>query len=114
MRRVARYATLGLDHWMFIGEWSGILCMALGADSIPVRSCLKVLILESAMRVMAVAALDQALIHSVVEGLRKCGLHIRMAGVAKPRLGDLEQARFRLRLMDAVATCAAHSSLAVG
>ena len=90
MRRMARHTTLGFDHWMLIGEWPRVLRVALGADSVPISSGLQIFVLERPVRVMAVAALDQALIYSVMERLRKCRLDVRMAGVAKPWLGDFE------------------------
>src|SRR6266702_2539498 len=82
VRRVARDASLSLDYRMLIREGSRILRVALGADRVLVSGGLQVLVLERAVRVVAIAAFDQTLIHSVVERLRERRLHIRVARVA--------------------------------
>ena len=136
--RMAGRAALGLDHWMLIGEGSGFLTVAVGADHILIGGCLQLRLLEGAMRVMAVSAAHQPLIDLVVKRLRKRRFDIGMAGVAELRLRSLEKigrglgavnivapdktlgnlvrglARSFLRGMNAVAIRAAHPRLSVG
>ncbi len=107
VRRVACGAAFGFDYRMLKDERTGGLCVALGAYGILIgrRPCH--LVLECTVGVMAVAALHQSFIHFVMEGLRKCGLHVCVAGIAELWLGYLEQARFILKAMHTVATGAA-------
>src|ERR1700741_2386571 len=63
------------------------------------------------MWVMAIAAVHQPFIHSVMEGLRKGWLDIGMTRVAKLRLRNLEECGFALKGMHTMTTCAAHPCL---
>lgn len=51
------------------------------------------------MWIVAVAALDQALVHAMVEGHIELRLLLQMAGIAKRRLGLDQQELFSLRVM---------------
>jgi hypothetical protein len=62
---------------------------------------------------MTVAAGDETFVHLVVEWLRECRFHVRVAGVAKLRLGDFEEAGLTLEVMHAVAVHAAYVGVAM-
>jgi len=99
---------------MLIDERASGLGMAFHADGIAGDAAAQLLLLECAMRVVAIAAADQSLVHFVVKGLRKSRLYISVAGVTELRLRGLEQLLFTLERMDAVATCTPHVRLPVG
>lgn len=113
VRRVACRAAFGLDHGMFINKRPGCFCMAFSADSILIVGRTHHLVLKRAMWVMAIAALHQSFIHFVMEGLRKCRLHVGVAGVAELGLRNPEQARLILKAVNTMATGAAHTGFAV-
>ena len=114
MRRMARDTAFGFDHRVLKGKWSRRLRMALATNRILVGGRPQVLVLECTVRIMAVAACHQPFVHLVVEGLCERRFNIRMAGIAKLRLGDLQQARLIHGTMHAMATDAAYPCLAVG
>ena len=58
VRDVAHGTTLGLDRRMLVNPWPDRIDMTLGADRVLRRTLLQHLRLESAMRVVAVTALD--------------------------------------------------------
>ena len=68
---MAAQAALTLHSRMFKHKGSARLRMALTANSILVGCRPDVVVAEGSVDVVAVAALDQALIHLVVEGLRE-------------------------------------------
>jgi hypothetical protein len=70
--------------------------------------------LERAVRIVAIAALYQPLIHLVMERLSKCRLDIGVAAITELRLRRFEKALFAFRLVDTVAACAANLSLTMG
>jgi hypothetical protein len=108
MRSMAAHAPFRLDRGVLIDKRSPRLHMALGADQVLIGSRFQVVLLESAMRVVAIAAVDRAFVHRVVEWHSERPLHVAVALVAQLRLRNLEQARFAGGLMHAVATGAAH------
>src|SRR6185312_459388 len=107
VRRVAADTTFRLDHRMLIGERAGRLAVAFRADRILVGGRAKILAVKRAVRIVAVAARDQAFLDAVMEGLRKRGLDVGVARKAKLRLLGLEQMLRRLGGVHAVATGAA-------
>ena len=112
MRTVAAHAALSLDRGVLVDKWPTHLRVALGADQIRVISGAQVALLESAVHVMAICALDQAFIDLVVEWHIECRLGVGVALEAKSRLRSLEQ-RFFLAAVNAVATGAADVGLGV-
>jgi len=111
VRAVARQTAFSLDCGMFEHEGSACLCMALGADRILICCGFDVVVAEGAVNVMAVAALHQAFIHLVVEGLIERRLDIGVTLEAQLRLRCLQQTLFRSGTMYAVAAEAAHAGL---
>src|SRR5271170_3537136 len=105
---MAAHASLGLDRSMLVHERPTRFCMALDADCILIGRGLDVVVPKGAVRIMAVGAFDQALIHLVVEGHVECCLGVGMALEAECRLLSLEQRRIRSRLMHGVAAGAAY------
>jgi hypothetical protein len=79
--------------------------MALYTDRIARDAAMQSLFLEGAMRIVTIAAAHQALIHSVMERLRKSRLHVSVAGIAELRLRNLEKAGLAFEFMNAMATC---------
>jgi hypothetical protein len=65
------------------------------------------------MGIMAIRALNQSLVHAVMERHFELGLLLQMAGIAKLRLRFNEQKLLRLRMVNRVAGCAAHIILPV-
>ncbi len=105
--RVAGGATFGLDDRVFKDKRTSCFRMALHADSVLIGRRFDQLALKCSVRIMAIAAFHQPFIHLMVKWLRKCGLHIGVAGVAELWLLNFEQARFILEAMHTVATGAA-------
>ena len=58
MRKMAQGTALSLDGRMLVNPWPGRIDVTLGADCVLCRTLLQHLRLESAMRVVAVTALD--------------------------------------------------------
>ena len=94
MRSMAPHASFGLDRGVLVDERSARLHVALGADQVLIGSGFQVVVPESAVHVMAVAAIDRAFGHRVVERHSERPLHVAVALVAELRLRNLEQARF--------------------
>ena len=90
MRCVAAHATFRLHRGVFEYEGSARLGVAPGADGILIGGGANIVVAKGAVNVMAVAALEQALIHLVMEGLRERGLYICVARIAERRLGGFE------------------------
>ena len=110
---MAAQATLALDRRMFKNERTARFCMALAADSILIGCGPDVVIAEGSMDIVAVAALNQPLIHLVVEGLCERRLHIGVALIAQQRLLRLQQFEFTHSAVHTVAAGAAYPGLGV-
>ena len=110
MRSVAGQAALRLDRGVLVHEWPAVLHVALGADRILIGRGPDVVVPKGAVNIMAVAALDQAFVHLVVEGHIECRLHIGVALIAERGLGRLEQ-RLLLAAVNVVAADAADARL---
>jgi hypothetical protein len=80
--RVSRRGLFDLQRRMLIDKWAGGLGMAFDADSILVCAAFQQRRIECAMRIMAVAALHQPLVHLVMKGLRESAFDIGVAAVA--------------------------------
>ena len=113
MRVVARTATLRLDWRMLINKRTSLFRMALYTDRIAGDAAAQALVLEGAMRIVTIAAIYQTFIHFVMEGLRKSGLHVSVAGVTELRLRNLEKAGLASGFMNAMTTHATYARLSV-
>jgi len=91
MRRMARFAALGLVGLMFENEGSLLVDVASETDSIPRSRRPKLLSNEAAVGVVAIRALDKPFLDPVVEGHVELRLHLQVAGVAELRLCFHEQ-----------------------
>ena len=107
VRTVATHAAFCLYRGMLVDKWPTHLRVALGADQIRVISGAQVALLESAVHVMAICALDQAFIDLVVEWHIECRLGVGVALEAELGLFCLKQLLGRFRSVDAVAAQAA-------
>jgi len=68
---------------MLVDEGTGRFGVAFHADRIACNTAVQSLLLESTVRIMAIAAAYESLVHLVMEGLCKVGLYISVAGVTK-------------------------------
>ena len=114
MRRVAECAAFSLDDGMLVDEGAGVLLVALDADRILLRGGLGHALLECAVRIVAVGALHQALIHLVMERLGEGGLYVLVALLAENLLRGFQELRIVLRAVNAMAGRADDLSLSVG
>ena len=112
MRCVATHASLRLDRNMLVHKRSTHIGVALGADPILVSRRLQVAVLEGAVNVVTVAALDQALVNLMMEGHAEGWFHIAVALEAKRGLRSLEQC-ILLAAVNAMAAGAADVGLGV-
>ena len=111
MRSMASHAPFRLDRGVLIDKRSPRLHMALGADQVLIDCGSQVVFVESAMGIVAVAAVDRAFVHRVVEWHTERPLHVAVALVAKHRLRSFEQEPLHLEAVVAMATGAAYASL---
>lgn len=86
MGRVATTAAFGFDRHVLIYKWSPGIGVALGADGVSARQGFHLAQGCGAMRVMAVSAVNQAFIYTVMVRLGKIGLRRSVAAVALFRL----------------------------
>ena len=108
MRIVARATTFRSDWRVLINKRTCLFRMALNTDDIPGDAASQSRCLEGTVRIVTIAAFHQAFVHLVVERLRKCGLHVSVAGVAELRLRNLEKAGLASGFMNAMATQTAY------
>ncbi len=113
VRIVARTAALRFDWRMLINKRTGLFCMALYTDGIAGDAAMQSLVLEGAMRIVTIAAIYQTFIHFVMEGLRKSGLYVCVAGITELRLRNLEKTGLASGFMNAMATRATYACLSV-
>ena len=114
VRRMACHAALGPHRSMLEHERSTHIGVALGADLILVFRGLQVVCQKRAVHIVTVAALQQTLVHFVVNRHAELRLLVGVALVAKLRLRRPQQLRLRVAAMHAMATRAAHSGPGVG
>jgi hypothetical protein len=86
MRRVATAAAFRLDRHMLIYKRSAGIGVALGADGISAGQGFYLPQGGGAMRIVAITAVKQAFVYSVVVGFGKIGLGRGMAAIALFRL----------------------------
>jgi len=113
VRTVARRASFRLDRGMLVNERSTHIRVALGADLVLIGRGPQVIVPEGTVHVVAVAALDQPLIHPVMERHAERRLYVTVALIAERRLRGLEQVLRRLAVVNAVTACATDTGLAV-
>jgi hypothetical protein len=94
MRRVTTGTAFGLYRHVFIDERSLFVSMAFEANLVSVGKSPDLAQGGRAMSIVAIAALNQAFVDTMVIGLAKVSLCSRMAAVAESRLG-LHQQVFR-------------------
>jgi len=87
---------------MFVNERPQCLRMAFGADGILIRIGSQQLVLQRAMRIVAIATDQNTFVDLVMKRLRERRLHIGMAGVAELGLRHLEQVQLTLRTVGAM------------
>ena len=108
MRIVARTATFRSDWRVLINKWTCRFRMALHADDVPGDAASQSRCLEGTVRIVTIAAFHQAFVDLMVERLRKCGLHVSVAGITELRLRNLEKAGLASEFMNAMATQATY------
>lgn len=86
MRRVATAATFCFHRHMLVDKWSPGIGVALGADGVSAGQGFYLPQGCGAMRVMAIAAVEQTFIYTVVIGFGKIGLRRGVAAIALFRL----------------------------
>ncbi len=111
--QVAGLASIHFDRLMFEYERPLLVGVALEANSVLCGIRTHLLRLHSAVNVVAIAALDQAFIHAMMEGHVELGLLLEMASVAELGLRFPQQEFIRLRMVSGVAGDAAHVVLGV-
>src|ERR1051326_526419 len=90
VRRVASYAALCFFRRMLKGEGASFVGVTVETKLVLGSRGAQLVCQKPAMRIVAIAAADQAFIYFVMERLGKIWLHIEMAGVAKLRLRNLQ------------------------
>jgi hypothetical protein len=111
--QMAGVATIGLDGLVLVDEWALLVGVTFEADSILRRGSPYLFGLHGAVDIMAIAALDQALIDAMMEGHFKLGFLLEVASVAELGLRFLQKELVRLRVVGRVARGAANVVLGV-
>jgi len=111
VRSVAPKASLCLDRGVLKYERSARLGVALGADPILISRVSQVVVPESAVNIMTVAALNQPFVHPVVERHTERRLHISVALIAELGLRSFQQLLRGFAGVNAVAARAADAGL---
>ena len=114
MRRVATDAALGLDRHMLVDERTLLVDVALVTDGVAVGHGPELAGDRRPMRVMAVAALQQALVYPVVIGFGEVRFSRSMAAVAQLRRALDQQVRLFFGVMRRVTVYAADVAAGVG
>jgi len=83
---VTRRAPFHLDRLVFVHERPALVAVALEADKVLVGRGPQLAPGRRAVRIVAVAALDQPLFHAMMEGFLEIALLFRVAGEAQRRL----------------------------
>ena len=99
VRRMARLAAFHLHRLMLKYKWASLIGMTREANGVLRRRGSHLLCPDRSVRVVAVAALNQPLIHAMVKGHAELRLLLKMAGVTKLRLGFYQQEFPGLRMV---------------
>ena len=97
--QMAGLAPIDFDRLMLEDEGALLVNVALEADCVLRGGCAHLLGLHSAVHVVAIAALDEAFVHPVVERHIELSLLLKMASVAELRLRFLQKEFARLRVV---------------
>ncbi len=111
--QVTGLASIHFDRLVFEYEWPLLVGVTLEANSVLCGIRAHLLRFHSAVNIVAIAALDQAFVHPMMEGHVELGLLLEMASVAELRLRFLQQEFVRLRMVRGVAGGAADVVLGV-
>ena len=98
---------------MLEDKWSAHIGVALAANRVLIGCRFQVVRVECSVGVVAIAALNQALIHLVMEGHAEGGFHVRMALKAESRLRSFQQLLLVFARVNTVAADAANIRLRV-
>ena len=109
VRRMACQAAFRFDRGVLVDKGPTHVRVALGADHALICRGSQVAVLESAVNIVAVTALDGALVHRVVEGHIELSFLVAVTLEAERGLRSLEQ-RLLFAAVNAVATDAADIS----
>src|SRR5262245_2926920 len=104
---MARYATLRFDRRVFERERSRLVSVAIEAKLVLRRRRPQLACQETAVLVVAIGAVDQALIHAMMKRLGEIRFHVLVAAEAQLRLRDFEELCLNLRRVNGVAIHAA-------
>jgi len=110
---MTRRTTLNLDRLVFENERPTLVAMAFEADCILIRRGAKLAYRHRTVRVVAIRAFDQPLLHGMMEGFLEIGFLLGVAGEAQRRL-LLHQLIFQLGVMDGVAGGTGDAILVMG
>ena len=113
MRRVAGDTAPGLYHRVLVRIRSSRIRMTFRADRVLIVGGPQLLRLEGAVRIVAIGAAHQPLVHLVVKRLREGRTHILVAGVAQNGLIHFQQVGLACGLVNAMATQAAYTCFGV-
>jgi len=113
MYQVARFAAIHLHRRMLEYKRTLLVGVASEADSVLRFRCPYLLRTHCSVHVVAIAALNQPFVHSMVKGHRKFGPLRQMAGVAKLRLRFDQKEFLRRCVVRRMTGSAAHSVLRV-
>ena len=113
MGRMAVHTAACLYRRMLISERPSCIDMAFRADGILVCGSAELEILEGAVRIMTVVAVNQSFIDLMVKRLIEGDALSLVAGVAKGGRIHLQQIGFTLGVVHAVAVQTTHSGLGV-
>ena len=95
MRRMTSNAAFSLNRRMFVDEWSLLVCVTLDASRIGSRRESRLFEFETAVRIVAVAALHRAFQHLVMEGQVELMFGFAVTAQAKLWLALAEQLQIR-------------------
>jgi len=98
---------------MLIHEGTSGFGVALHAYHIARDTAVQAFLFECSMRIVAIAAVHQPLVHFVMKRLRESWLYIRVAAIAELWLRNFEKALLARKFVNAMATCTAHSGFPV-
>ena len=88
---MAGYAAFGLDRRVLESKWPGFVSVAIEAELVLCVGGPQLVRKEPAVRVVAIAAGHKPFIYFVVEWLGEIRFYLKMAGVAKLRLLQLQE-----------------------
>ncbi len=95
MRRVTCHTTFGFHRGVFISEWTLLVRMTFNASSISAGCQSRLFELETAVRVMTIAATHRTFHDFVVEGHRERGFHFAVATQTKLRVAHFQHVNRR-------------------